>query len=140
MLYYVSMVPAMDLKKVSIIEDQLLGQIMKYTKCLSYPLPFFANWLNNPFLNLRISANHDKMNRLSANVLSLQWWYPYKGDCFSIIESYLFVWMGAKGKGKLSLSAFSHETSEYHLEDWANNNISNPLCTSISVWLCSYKL
>ena len=48
--------------------------------------------------------------------------------------------MGAKGKGKWSLSAFSHETSEYHLEDWANNNISNPLCTSISVYRTWDKL
>ena len=38
----------------------------------------------NPFLNSRITANHDKAKGLSA-----KWWNPYKGDCFSIVESLL---------------------------------------------------
>ena len=35
--------------------------------CLSYPLSFFANQIINPFLNSRISANHKKVQGLSAN-------------------------------------------------------------------------
>ena len=37
----------------------------------------------NPFLNLTILTNHDKVNGLSA----MQWCNPYKGYCFSIVES-----------------------------------------------------
>jgi hypothetical protein len=52
---------------------------MKYCKCLSYPLPFYATqnvtiYIGNDatqkdtrFLNSRISANHDKVEELSAN-------------------------------------------------------------------------
>ena len=49
-----------------IIEKHLL-RYMKYIKCLSYPLPFYAAQINHHFLNVRISANHDEMDGLSAN-------------------------------------------------------------------------
>ena len=65
------------------MEKQLPGWIMKYTKCLSYPssLQFYATHITN------FSANHGKVERHSA-----KGWYPYKGDCFSIVESLL--WRG----------------------------------------------
>jgi hypothetical protein len=47
-----------------IIEKHLLRLIIKYSKCLSYPLPFYATQVNNPFFNSRISSNHDKVKRL----------------------------------------------------------------------------
>ena len=40
---------------------------MKYVKFLSYPLPFCATQINNPFLNSWISANHDKVEILFSN-------------------------------------------------------------------------
>ena len=48
-------------------EKQLLPWIMKYTNCLSYPPSLLCNSNNYPFLNSRISANQDKVERLSAN-------------------------------------------------------------------------
>ena len=41
------------------IEYELPRGIVKYSKCLTYPIPFNATQINNPFLNSRISANHD---------------------------------------------------------------------------------
>ena len=38
----------------------------------------------NPFINSGISANHDKVEGLSANSEVLE-----KGDCFSIVKSLL---------------------------------------------------
>ena len=58
-------------------------QIRKYTKCFSYPLSFYATQIVNPFINTRISANHDKVDELSANGVILV------GDCFSSLESLL---------------------------------------------------
>ena len=40
---------------------------MKNTKWLSYQLPFYAAQKVNPFLNSINKANHDKVERLSAN-------------------------------------------------------------------------
>ena len=54
-------------KRDFIIEKQLLRWIMKYTKNLSYPLPFQAAHIIKPFLNSRISANHDKVKGHSFN-------------------------------------------------------------------------
>ena len=54
-------------KEILIIEKQLPLWIIKYIKCLIYPLPFYAIQIINPFLNSRISLNHDKVVRLSAN-------------------------------------------------------------------------
>ena len=34
---------------------------VQYSKCLSYPFPFYATQIINPFPNSRISANHDKV-------------------------------------------------------------------------------
>ena len=53
------------------IEKQLLHLIMKYTHCLSHPLPFYATQRINPFLNSRISANHDKMEDFQPIIKSL---------------------------------------------------------------------
>ena len=52
-------------KRDFVIEKQLPHEIMKYAKCLSNPLPFEATQIINPPLNSRISANHDKVERLS---------------------------------------------------------------------------
>ena len=54
-------------KTYFIIEQQLPRQIMKYTKYLSYPFSFYATQIICPFLNSSISANHDKVDGLSAN-------------------------------------------------------------------------
>ena len=52
-----------------LIKYQLPRGIMKYNKCLSYPLPFYATQMINPFLNSRLLVNHDKVDRLSANMV-----------------------------------------------------------------------
>ena len=49
-----------------IIEKQLPRLTMKYTKCLSYPFPFYETEIINPFLNSRVPAYHDKVQGLSA--------------------------------------------------------------------------
>ena len=54
------------------IEKQFLSQIMKYSiKCLSYPLPFYATQIINPFLSSRFSDNHDKVGDFQQIVKSL---------------------------------------------------------------------
>ena len=40
---------------------------MKYSKWLSYPLPFYGTQIINHFLNSSFSANRDKVERLSAD-------------------------------------------------------------------------
>ena len=60
---------------------------MKYSQCLSDPLPFNGIQIVNPFPNSRTLVNNDKVKRLSANSES-----PYKGDCSSIVKSLLFKW------------------------------------------------
>ena len=40
---------------------------MKCSECLSYPLPFYATHINEPFLNSMISTNHDIVKGHSAN-------------------------------------------------------------------------
>ena len=44
------------------IDQQLPRLIMEYTIC-----PFYATQRINPFINLGISANYNKVKRLSAN-------------------------------------------------------------------------
>ena len=44
------------------IGKQFPLRIMKYIKCLFYSLPFYAIQMINPFLDSRISANHDKVD------------------------------------------------------------------------------
>ena len=74
---------------------------MKYTKCISPP--FYAIQIINPFLNLIISANHDKIEGLSANWEIL----ICKGDCFSIVESLLCdPWFDSQTLGKFNLQTF----------------------------------
>ena len=52
----------------STIEKQLPRRIMKCSKCLAYPLLFYATHIPTHFLDSRISANHDKEDDgLSAN-------------------------------------------------------------------------
>ena len=48
-----------------LIEYQLPRGIMNYSKCL--PLPLCNSNNNNPFLDTRTSANHDKEGGHSAN-------------------------------------------------------------------------
>ena len=45
---------------------ETIANNMKYSKCLSYPLPFYPTQTINPFLDSRISANHDKVEGLLA--------------------------------------------------------------------------
>ena len=47
-------------KRIINIEYQQTCKDMKYGKCLSYPLPFNATQIINPFLDSMISANHEK--------------------------------------------------------------------------------
>ena len=51
----------------STIEKQLPRWILKYSKYLSYPLPLYATQIINLSLKLMISANHDKVEGVSAN-------------------------------------------------------------------------
>ena len=44
---------------------------MKYSKCLSYPLPFYATQIFSLFLDSRISANNDKVEGIQLIVKSL---------------------------------------------------------------------
>ena len=53
--------------RIIMIEYQLPRGIMKYSKCPTYPLHFYATQIINTFLNWRISANHDKEEGHSAN-------------------------------------------------------------------------
>ena len=50
-----------------IIEKQLPRRIRNTQNDIHTPLPLYATSLIIPFLNSRISANHDKVERLSAN-------------------------------------------------------------------------
>ena len=59
---------------------------------LSTPLPFYATQLISSFLNLLISANHDKVKEIQ------QMGNPYKGDCISIVKSLLELLIIIKGK------------------------------------------
>ena len=47
--------------KAILQSKQLPRWTMKYSKCLSYPLPLYAAQKISPFLNSRIYANHDKV-------------------------------------------------------------------------------
>ena len=49
-------------------------------------LPFYAIQIINLFLNSRISANHDKLERISSNGF----------NCFSLVESLFFQYSQAK--------------------------------------------
>ena len=69
-------------KRDCIIEKHLPHWIIKYIKCLSYPLPFYTTQKINPFLNSRISANHEKCHN------------TFKGDCFSNVESLFLIYIG----------------------------------------------
>ena len=54
--------------KIIMIEYQLPREMMKYSKYLSYPRHFYATQIINPFLNYRISANHDIVEGHSVNI------------------------------------------------------------------------
>ena len=58
---------------------------MKYSKYLSYPLPFYATQIINSFFNARNLTNHDKVEELSANSE-----IHYKEDCNSIVKSLVY--------------------------------------------------
>ena len=47
----------------------------QYSEWFSIPLPFYATQIVNPYINLRISANHDKGDGLSSKK-------PYKRGLF----------------------------------------------------------
>ena len=48
-------------KRFSIIDTQIARHLVQYCECLSNPpTPFYASQITIPFLNSRISANHDK--------------------------------------------------------------------------------
>ena len=59
------------INRINIIEHQLPLKIMKYSKYMSCPLPTHAIQIINPFLNSRITANHDKVEKFQAMVKSL---------------------------------------------------------------------
>ena len=97
----------MSKKRDFIIEKELPHWIMKCSKSLSCLLPFYATQMIKPFLNSRLSANHDNGDGLK------QWWNPYIGDCFSIVEYLLsekyFWWNGLLQSSYLEYST----TTEY---------------------------
>ena len=70
------------------IEIQLPRWIMKCSECLLIPLPFFATKIINPFLNSRITANHDKVGGLSANGEIL-----IKGIVFLLYNLFCKAWI-----------------------------------------------
>ena len=47
-------------KRYSIIDQQIAWHFVDYSECLSNPLPFFETQIINPFLNSRITVNHEK--------------------------------------------------------------------------------
>ena len=47
-------------KKYFIIDQQIARHCVHYSECLSNPLSFNATQITTPFLNSRISANHDQ--------------------------------------------------------------------------------
>ena len=53
-------------------DKQLPRWIMKYSKNLSYSIPFYPNQTINPFLNLRNSVNYDKVDRISVNEILIK--------------------------------------------------------------------
>ena len=44
-----------------ILLQRNISRVMKYNKCLSYPLSFYATQIINPFLNSRISDNQPNL-------------------------------------------------------------------------------
>ena len=84
---------------------------MLYSKYLSYPLPFYATLINNPFLDLMVSANHDKVDghwpigELYYNIsFYLQHRYLKFSSCLSILLRTLVLLHLEK---KLRLSVFT---------------------------------
>ena len=47
-------------KRYFMIDQQIAQHFVHYSKCLYHPLLFFATQIIIPFLNSKISANHDK--------------------------------------------------------------------------------
>ena len=48
-------------KRYFIVDQQIARLFVQYSECLSIPLPFYGTMeIITPFLNSRISANHDK--------------------------------------------------------------------------------
>ena len=92
-------------KSYFIIEKQLQRRILKYTKCLSYPYSFHAIQMINPFLNSRISANYDKVDRLSANMVKSYcmqnlFWITYQHITYMKIKTH-FSLIFLKSQGAL---------------------------------------
>ena len=59
------------------------------------PFPLYATQLINPFLNLKISANHDTVGRLSANMLKFLWRWLF---LYCKIFRVHFPWKASKTK------------------------------------------
>ena len=90
------------------------------SKYLSYPTSPHATQI----MNSKISANHDKIDGLSA----MQWRNPYKGDCFSIVESLLTILLMQKVNLKkifLNLNLFS-KFQKMYLNRWSLCRIQRP--------------
>ena len=51
--------------RYSKIDQHLARHFLHYSECLQHPLTFYTTQIINPFLNSRISANQDKVLKLS---------------------------------------------------------------------------
>ena len=47
-------------KCIYIIDQQTVRHFVQYSECLPNPLPVYGTKIVNPFINSRITANHDK--------------------------------------------------------------------------------
>ena len=47
-------------KRYFMIDQQIARHFVHYSEYIYHPLPFYTTKIINPFLNSRISANHDK--------------------------------------------------------------------------------
>ena len=47
-------------KRYFLIDQQIARHFVHYSECLYHPLIYYATQIINPFLTLRILANHDK--------------------------------------------------------------------------------
>ena len=66
------------------IKKQLPLWFMKYSNYLSNLLPFYSTQIINSFLNLRISANYNKVERPSANgYIHIKWIVSLLQNLFS---------------------------------------------------------
>ena len=99
-LFYLSISPCMSLpllnkgqksyvamqlnKRDFAIEKQIACYFVRYSTCLSNPIPFYVIQIINPFLDSIISANYEKIGKVQPICRN-----PYTPYCFSSVDSLL---------------------------------------------------